>query len=275
MAFMLFLRALYLFSPISIIDGAWWGQVDSLGVFIFLLAVMAAIAKKPFLAGLIYMAAMMTKLQNMIYGPVFFILVWQLTDFRGLVKSLMGALTGFIGYNFEFFISGKMNLVFQQLTVNYDYFPFLSLNSYNLWWIVAKGNGMHVLDKFTLLGSTNAKTIGLYIFSSFYLLAVVVMVKDTFWGMVKNGVKSAIAPDTKTIIYRFFSAMMLVASAFFLFQTESHDRYALPCFGIFNILGNLLSVYGTNHRRQIRNIFNPYFQIIHNLVRRILSGIFL
>jgi hypothetical protein len=174
------------------------------------------------------MASMMTKLQNMVYGPLFFILLWQLTGFEGLIKGLAGAMTGFIGYNFEFFLARKMNLVFESLTINYDYFPFMSLNAYNLWWIVAKGNGMHVLDKYSMIGITNAKTMGLYIFSSLYLLAVIVMIKETLIPMLKKSIDQIKPQDTQVIIFNFLSAMIIVACAFFLFQTESHDRYAFP-----------------------------------------------
>jgi hypothetical protein len=222
------LAAIYLLNPISIMDGAWWGQVDSVGVFVFLIAVLLAIRRHPFLAGLIYMASMMTKLQNMIYGPVFFIFLWQLNGFSGLVKGIAGAVTGFIGFNFEFFLARQFKLVFDSLTINYDYFPFMSLNAYNLWWIVAKANGMHTLDKFSLIGITNAKSMGLYTFSAFYLFSIVIMIKETIGKMFKKNLDPLTEVDEYTVIYRFFTAMMLVAGAFFLFQTESHDRYAFP-----------------------------------------------
>src|SRR3989344_4824193 len=52
------LALLYLLSPISLIDGAWWGQVDSLGVFIFLIAFLLALRRWPFWAGAVFMLAM-------------------------------------------------------------------------------------------------------------------------------------------------------------------------------------------------------------------------
>jgi Gpi18-like mannosyltransferase len=224
----------FFLNPITIMDSAWWGQVDSLGVLIFLVAFIFAVKRYPFLAGLIYMASMMTKLQNMIYGPLFFILLWQLTGFRGLVLGVFGAMTGFVGFNYEFFAARKMGLVFESLTVNYDYFPFLSLNAYNFWWIVAGANGMHILDKFSQIGLVNAKTLGLYLFASLYATAALLMVKNTFRRMVgsANQSRTPSSPisreDTQSVLYGFFSAMIIAACAFFLFQTESHDRYAFP-----------------------------------------------
>ncbi len=218
----------FFLSPITIMDSAWWGQVDSLGVLVFLFAFYLALTRKPYLAGFIYMASMMTKLQNMIYGPLFFILLWQMTGYKGLLKGMFGAATAFIGLNWEFMMARKMNLVFESLTVNYDYFPFMSLNAYNLWWLVAKADGMHTLDKFSVVGIINAKTVGLFIFSSLYLLSVLIMIKETIRMMWKNSITTLTEQNTQDILYNFFSGMIIVACAFFLFQTQSHDRYAFP-----------------------------------------------
>lgn len=199
----------YLFNPISLIDGAWWGQVDSLGVCIFLLALLALRKSKPFFAGLVFMLAMMTKLQNMIYGPIFFLFTWQSLGYRGLIQSIIGATVGFFGFNIEFMLSRNMDRVISSLTQNYDYFPWMSLNAYNLWWIVSGGRGMIVSDKLTVLGLLNAKTVGLLLFSSFYLFAVL---------------RQFFQPKLKT----FLENLIIVNAAFFLFQTQSHDRYAFP-----------------------------------------------
>ena len=213
------LAFLYLFSPLSIFDSAVWGQVDSLGVFLFLIAVVCALTKKPFLAGAVYMIALMTKLQNMIYGPLFFLFIWQTLGWKELTKAIAGSVLFFFLLNIEFLLSGNMARVVTSLTVNYDYFPYLSLNSYNLWWLVARGNGMGVSDKILTIGIINAKTLGLILFASTYLLAVI--------NQLKKGASS------------FFLSLALVVGAFFFFQTESHDRYLFPAFifGLFWIIG--------------------------------------
>ncbi len=199
----------YLLNPVSLMGGAWWGQMDSLGVFIFLVAFFLAIKGKPFWAGAVFMLSMMTKLQNMIYGPLFFLFIWQQVGFAGLVQSLAGAGAAFFGLNIEFFLSKNMERVISSITVNYDYFPLMSLNAFNLWWVAAGGRGMAVSDKITVLGITNAKSVGLYLFSSFYLFAAL-----RLWGK----------KDLKT----FLEGLVIVNASFFLFQTQSHDRYAFP-----------------------------------------------
>ncbi len=228
--FYVLIAMLYLFSPLSILDGALWGQVDSLGVVIYLAACMLAFRKKPFLAGLVYMLGLMTKLQNMIYGPLLFLFIWQDMGFTGLVKAAAGAVFSFIGLNIEFLAARKTEKIWGALTDNYDYFPLLSLNAYNLWWIVAKGDGMHVSDKLSSIGMLTAKTTGLYLFIAGYLLSVLTMAKNTLLSMWQNKIVGVDEPDTvrEERIGNFMVALVIAAAAFFLFQTESHDRYAFP-----------------------------------------------
>jgi Gpi18-like mannosyltransferase len=214
------LALIFLLNPVSWMDSAWWGQVDSLGVVIFLLALLALLRRHPFLAGVIYMVAMLTKLQNMIYGPLFFLFIWQFTGPAGLARAAAGALTGFAGLNIEFILSGSMSKVIESLTGNYDYFPWVSLNAFNLWWIVSGGRGMQISDKLLSVGLANAKTVGLYLFSAGYLLAALVLKPFAFLGNKQE--------DGPMSIYRFLTALIIANASFFLFQTESHDRYAFP-----------------------------------------------
>jgi len=219
-----------LWNPIVIIDGAWWGQVDSVGLVIFLAAVILALMRKSYLAGLVFILSMMTKLQNMIYGPVLFLLIWQVSGYRGLIAAMAGSITGFFGLNIEFFLTRNMDRVVTSLTQNYDYFPWMSLKAYNLWWIVTGGQGMAVSDKVTVLGITNAKTVGLLIFSGLYGTAVLSQILAPVFPRLKTR-----ETRHQRILPAFFSGLIVINAAFFLFQTESHDRYAFPI-AVFLIL---------------------------------------
>ena len=226
LSFYAVLSLVFLFNPVTLIDGAWWGQVDSLGVIIFLGAFLLVLSNKPFLAGVIYMVAMLTKLQNMIYSPIFFLFLWEMNGLDGLLKGLAGSMVTFFGLNIEFILSHNMARVLESLTANYDYFPWLSLWAFNPWWIVSGGHGMPpplscCTDKMLSIGLMNAKTVGLAFFSGGYLLAMLCMQPFSFLRGRKE-------TDMGTVIYRFLTAFVLVNASFFLFQTESHDRYAFP-----------------------------------------------
>ena len=216
------LASVYLLSPIGLIDGAWWGQVDSLGVVIFLGAVILVLKKQPFLAGVVFMLSMMTKLQNMIYGPLFFLFVWQLEGFPGLIRSTAGAFLAFVGLNSEFLLSKNADRILASLTENYDYFPWMSLIAFNVWWIVSGAQGLVTSDKYLMIGVLNAKTVGLMLFSCFYLFAVLRQFMES------PKITPANPEDKRSAIRLFFEGLVLINAAFFLFQTQSHDRYAFP-----------------------------------------------
>lgn len=226
------LALVYLLNPVSLMDGAWWGQVDSVGVILFLFSVLCALSRRPFVAGLIFMVAMMTKLQNMIYGPLFFFFIFQTGGYKALVQSIVGATLGFFGLNIEFLLTRNMDRVLASLTENYDYFPWMSLMAYNLWWIVTGARGMVTSDKLTMIGMVNAKTIGLLLFSSFYLFAVL---RQLLWRLeikIPGGAKARESrsdrDDLSAVLQRFLESLIIANAAFFLFQTQSHDRYAFP-----------------------------------------------
>lgn len=215
------LAAVYLLNPVSLMDGAWWGQVDSLGLFIFLASLVLALKKLPFLAGMVFILAMMTKLQNMIYGPVFFLFLWQTMGFTGLIRAIMGAALGFIGLNGEFIAAKNSDRILASLTENYDYFPWMSLMAYNLWWIVSEARGLATSDKLTVLGLLNAKTVGLLIFSSLYGFGAL--------RQYREGVAVGVAKIRESALIRLLvESLIVINAAFFLFQTQSHDRYAYP-----------------------------------------------
>ncbi|HUD19834.1 MAG TPA: NPCBM/NEW2 domain-containing protein [Patescibacteria group bacterium] len=235
MPFYTTLAFIYLLSPLAMLDGALWGQVDSLGVVIFLIANCLVLRKKPFLAGIVYMIAMMTKLQNMIYGPVFFLFIWQYLGFEGFMQAVGGAALTFFSLNIEFVLNRDMSRVAGDLTGNYDYFPWMSLNAYNVWWIVSGAHGMQMSDKNMAIGIVNAKTVGLYMFASTYLLSVLTMLKGKFLPSNNRAIQQFNNEGTlnspivsRELLFRYLSGLIIAASGFFLFQTESHDRYAFP-----------------------------------------------
>ncbi len=286
------LASLYLLNPISLIDGALWGQIDSLGLFIFLLALVAVLKNRPMLAGMIFMAAMMTKLQNMIYGPILFLFIWQHLGYAGLVRAVSGTALTFFGLNIEFVLTRNMTRVVASLTENYDYFPWMSLNAFNLWWIVSGAKGMEVSDKLLAIGIANAKTVGLILFSSSYLFAIL---RQVF-------ARGGLAKRQDHLLCNFFESLILVNAAFFLFQTQSHDRYAFPLsvflllwfpfstirFSLFFILYSLFSIiyfynlhtalilnYPLNGFPMLSNLTQPPLTIMTSVILLVLFGIFM
>ena len=145
-----------------------------------------------------------------------------------------------------------MARVIESLTANYDYFPWLSLWAFNPWWIISGGHGMPpplscCTDKILSIGLMNAKTVGLLLFSGGYLFAILFMRPFAFLRDRKE-------TDTPSVIYRFLTAFVLTNAAFFLFQTESHDRYAFPLI-VFLLLWAAFFIRNHLTKKEITHVF--------------------
>lgn len=205
----LLLATIFFLNPVVIIDSAVWGQVESLGLLFTLIAVILLFYDRPLLATAVFAVGPLVKLQNIIFIPIYFIFLLRFFNLKTVIKSLAVFAGVFLLIILPFILQGKTDQVLYLLTVNSDYFPWLSLNAHNLWWIVSGANGMNITDKITVLGILNAKKVGLYLFSVNYLIAcLLVFLKPT----ARN----------------FLVALTFAIFSFFLFTTESHERYSYP-----------------------------------------------
>ncbi len=205
----LLLSMAFYFNPVVIIDSALWGQVESFGMIFTLTAIMLLFYKRPLLAAAIFTVGTQMKLQNIIYIPLFFFFIWRYFDIRTVIGALGSSIAAFIIINFPFVVARDMDHVLNLLTVNNDYFPWLSLNAHNLWWIVAEADGMNSIDKISMIGIANAKTVGLILFATWYSMAMLLVWKR---------------PKPRNL----FLGLSFVIFAFFLFSTQSHERYSYP-----------------------------------------------
>lgn len=203
------LSVIYLFHPVVLMDGAWWGQVDSLLVFFLLAGLYMLKLKKLILATAMIILGFLMKFQIMVVLPLYFIYLWRKYSWRELGKNLLVAAGIFALGNLQFILTGNLPTVVSLITRNADWFPVLSLRAFNLWWLYSKGQGLVVSDKILVLGGLNAKTLGLILFSLSYGLACLLV-------FLKPSVKNLIC----SLILAFFS--------FFIFPTQSHDRYLFP-----------------------------------------------
>lgn len=204
----LFLSGLFLLNPIVILDSAIWGQVESFGMLFTILTVILILRDKPALATFIFMIGALMKLQNIIYIPLIYLFIFRYHGFEALIKSIGASLLAFTITVFPFLQVNDIERVLRLLTVNNDYFPWLSLHAHNPWWIVSGGQ-MISSDKILVLGIANAKQIGLILFSSIYLLLIILLWKK---------------PTPKNFII----SLSIGVFAFFLFTTQSHERYSYP-----------------------------------------------
>jgi len=200
------LAALYLFHPVVLYDGVWWGQVDSLGTVFILLCFYLLVKRRPLWASVTIAVGILLKMQNVIFLPLIFLYLWLAFSWKQMVKAGAVAFGTYILITLPFSLTGHLSRSLTLITSNFDWFPLLSLNAYNLWWLVSLGRGFSTSDKILTFGLTSAKTFGLILFSAFYWLSACLVINK---------------PKPKNLLYAF----ALVSAAFFLLPTQSHERY--------------------------------------------------
>ncbi len=240
----LILSAVFFLNPVVIIDSALWGQVESFGIMFTLLSILLLFYKRPYLSTFIFITGTLMKLQNIIYLPLYFIFIFRIFGYKTLIKSLFVSFITFVLVCLPFVLAGDLSQVLFLMTLNSDYFPWLSLNAHNLWWIVSGAKGLNVTDRITVLGMNNAKTVGLVIFSSFYFLSCLLLY-------------------LKTNARNLYLSLILGILAFFLFTTQSHERYSYPLVVLMLFLYPFLNLeYG---KFTIKNFFAraDYFWLLY------------
>ncbi|HUV42421.1 MAG TPA: NPCBM/NEW2 domain-containing protein [Patescibacteria group bacterium] len=201
----------YLFNPFIIFNGAYWGQVGSIGTGLLFLSLILLWQKKSLRAIGVITLAFLLKLQMLFYLPLLLLWIFKKEGWQKLITSLGTMTIVFFLVCLPFILSHHMEKVTTLILASADYFPYLSLNAYNLWWLFAKGAGFTTIDRILVFGITPAKFIGLFLFFVFYLLSLSLLWQKT---------------NKKTLI----KTCLWVALAFFMLPTQMHERYIYPAF---------------------------------------------
>lgn len=223
------LVALYLLHPVTIFDGSWWGQVDSVGLVFLIWSVIKLFENKIVPASILLTIGFLMKMQLMVFFPIFLVYVLRKRRLYALVKSVAAIVCTFMIVSFPLSFTGHLNWTIKLITRNADWFPVLSLRAFNFWWLFSNAKGLDISDKIIVFGLTTAKNFGLLLFSASYFFACLL----TF-----------IKPSRINLLFSF----VLAGFAFFLFPTQSHDRYTFPI--LFLLLIMIPMVYKDKKERK-------------------------
>ncbi len=211
---------LYFLNPAAIFDGSHWGQVDQLGLFLFLLTVYFLFKEMPLVASMVFVVSVLTKFQNIIFIPLFYLYIYKKYSIQAVGKSLFVSLVAFLVIAFPFWTAHEMDSLIRLLTINADWFPWFSLNSFNMWWIASGLRGMQVVDKTLVWGVLSAKQIGFLLFVFAYFVGCV----SIFFAKKEQALE------------KFILASTLAIFAFFHLLTQSHERYLFHALGLIPLL---------------------------------------
>lgn len=219
---------IYFLNPASIYDGAVWGQVDQIGLLLFLITFYFLLSERIILASIIFVISFMMKFQNIIFIPLFYLYILKKYSWSKLIDCLKYGLLTFIIINASFFIHKRVDLLLKLLLINNNYFPFYSLNAFNVWWILSGLDGMKLNDTNLLFGVTTARSFSVAIFAFFYSLV--------FLSILKS--------DKEKLLKNFILGSAVLVFAFFHVLTQSHERYLFPLVGLLPLL--MMMIYKTN-----------------------------
>ncbi len=204
--------------PILIHNSAVWGQTDALYAGVMVFALFAALRQRWILAGFCTAAALMLKMQALVLLPTIGLLTvayWRKAWWRVPLGALIATtlvLTVYIP-------GGGIERIWEVYAHSVGNYTNLSLEADNLWMALYAGNAGRSDTQF-FFNLLAFRTVGLLLF----LTAVL-------WLLALFG-RSTIRAIQKPQRYGFYPFLLtgLIASAFFLLNTEMHERYLVAAF---------------------------------------------
>lgn len=245
---------LYILNPVVIFDSAWWGQTDSVGTALTLVSLIFLVEGKSLLAAGLSTATIFIKTQFIVFTPFVFLVILLKEGYKKTVKSLAVGFVAFIIINLPFLLIRRLDSAISLITSTVDYFPNISMNAFNLWWIAANGKGAVFSDKHFLVNDVTYKTAGLLFFVVAFAAAVFYLIKKIF---LTKGIKTRVndinhteseqnITNTNKGYYTLLSPISFVFAfiplAFFMLNTQMHERYIFPVFAF-----TLIWIFSANH----------------------------
>jgi len=219
--------------PAVIYESAMWGQIDSITLFLQMLALWLLIEKDYAAAILVTTLNILVKPQGLILMPLILVLTLYRKQFVHLVVGLFSsALVGFVLSVLFVPIQQVIPWLWDQYVSQANLYGYSSIQAFNLWSLSGFWQSDISRGIFGVGGGAPAfiwqhKTWGLILFSVCYALALGIMLfhlqKDKSENDSENGV----------LIWH-ISALIMIA--FFLFPTRMHERYLYS--GLFFLLGS-------------------------------------
>ncbi len=205
--------AIYVLHPAPIHNSAFWGQTDALYA-LFLVATFGAFGYGfSFLAGFCMALALLTKLQAVACFPLFAILALK-NGWRHAILSFTGACLATAIVIFPFwwqgFIADAINIYFTSV----GFYSSVSSAAYNIWWSLYADAAGNMNDADILFHIASFRTIGYVLFCTSLLFPIVVL-----WRRLKP------SPATGATLPAIFFAASFSSYAFFLWNTQMHERY--------------------------------------------------
>ncbi|MFM6984392.1 MAG: hypothetical protein ACKOXF_09675 [Chitinophagaceae bacterium] len=214
-----------------------WNQVDSILSF-FLLAAFTLSYKKHLSGGILFfLLALNVKLQAIVFLPVLGLMWLPLMSWRRILEALSIAFLAELLILSPFIYAGVTSNISVVITGSVDYYQSVSMNAFNLWYLLLDGDLMFVKDTIKTVVGLSYKQVGLILFfgSSLYVM----------WGVLKDSWQVIIKKaGSRLQLDHWLWIMTLVPIFFFYLNTQMHERYIHPAIVFLTLLAFRQKLYG-------------------------------
>jgi Gpi18-like mannosyltransferase len=232
-----------LFNIAFLYNTLFWGQVDGIYVFFVLFSMLLALYKRPTLSLLVFLIALNVKLQAIIFAPLVLILVIPaiLKDKGIILRAFLFGICMQIIMFLPFIIDGKIPQILNVIANSTGFYPQISMNAYNFWFLVLGPAFVETSDlQVPLLFSY--RIWGIILFAGSSILALLPIIKQ-----IREALKTKHHLGlNKAFVATAFLTAGVISLLFFFFNTQMHERYvhaAIIMIGIYALIKNRYVAY--------------------------------
>lgn len=201
-----------------------WNQVDGILACLVFLSFYMALRKKVFACILFFVLALNFKLQAIIFFPFIGLLILpeivHQYSFRKLLLWVVSLSAIQILIVLPFVIAGNWTLLWDVVHNSVGKYPVVSMNAFNFWHWLVRGDLMEVSDRLRWLG-ISFKNWGLILFCLTSFFTLWPLLKQSYWAIFSK-LKKPVEMD------KLLLAGALIPFLFFFTNTEMHERYLHP-----------------------------------------------
>jgi Gpi18-like mannosyltransferase len=198
-----------------------WEQVDAIVSTLAFAAVVQALRQRPVSSALLFVLAINTKSQAIIFLPPLLLLwapQWWLAP-RHLGQSILLGGVGQLLILAPFIWGGTVVRIAHLVYDAVGYFPFTSVNCYNIWVVIFK---QFVVGDFVYYAGLTYRKWGLL---SFMLASTVVLLPLGLTALHKLRTRTLFGPADYQLV---LLSVALIPLVFCFFNTQMHERYWHP-----------------------------------------------
>ena len=163
-------------NPLFIFNSYCWGQMDTVMSALIFFSVVAALYNRAVLSVLFFTLAINFKAQAVIFvAPLGLLWLWKFFNrayLRAVITALLAAAVTEFVIVLPFIVKGEFTHMINTLYNSVDFFPYISLRAYNLWYLIGPSPQNDILDSNIFIWGVTYKQFGMLLFCTFSFIVL-------------------------------------------------------------------------------------------------------